>query len=303
MSTIGSNVNSPVIVCEGRETSVSAFGLAGGGGFPLYRAGKVVQILHGPENMKELIVQITERNDQLFLELYRQDGMLAHKDIEVRMGEKMSLTEIKMAVATKPGWGVAIHNTGEEAFIGRVSGLMGGMFNKLVGAAKKAGGDIAGEGKRFGGKIAEASKGSKGGPTRDYSSEKPDTLRFSNGFLFEIVNRSTYKIMNADGIEILCVDLAPVAHDPGALRRDDISVFVLGPLDLNIAYRFGGDRDLMHAIAIRGGCVVADTRKEYWMHKEEKEVSIAWTAENTVAFTHDGRTELLNFSEGKWHRR
>jgi hypothetical protein len=126
-----------------------------------------------------------------------------------------------------------------------------------------------------------------------------DSFDVGNGVRFYIVgrNRDGYQVRR-DG-ELLSYEwLWPHARNPGSLYRDEVVPRLVGE-DVNIAFRWGNNDDLMFAIAVRGNACYS-TIGEYWLHPSRSGVSISWDSDNLARFSRDSRDEFLRFEENRW---
>lgn len=127
-----------------------------------------------------------------------------------------------------------------------------------------------------------------------------DSIDLTDSITFNIMgrNRDGYQVLR-DG-EILCYHwLYPHASNAGDLNKDEVVSRKIGNSDINIAFRWGGNDDLMFAIAIRGNNCYS-TIGEYWSHAESF-VNIKWTSDDVVRFYSEKKQDNLKFSNGKWH--
>ena len=92
--------------------------------------------------------------------------------------------------------------------------------------------------------------------------------------------------------------LYPHARRPGNLYRDEVVARRVGN-DVNIAFRWGSDDDLMFAIAVRGGKCMS-TIGEYWPHPSGNAVAIKWVNDEQVRFSRNNRDETLRLDGERW---
>ena len=127
-----------------------------------------------------------------------------------------------------------------------------------------------------------------------------DSIDVTDGITFNIMgwNRDGYQVLR-DGA-ILCYHwLYPHANNAGHLDKNEVVSRKVGNGDVNIAFRWGGNDNLMFAIAIRGNNCYS-TIGEYWSHTESS-VKIKWTSDDVVRFYSGNKQENLKFFNEKWH--